>query len=293
MKIYFPISMIACLSVIFAVGSCSLFQTKDSQTALDRLEEQKGRLEIALWDLQLQMDDKNAELKKVMTERDQLAKDNEELKKSLTEKSDQLSKMIATLSSEKQNLERKLATMQKSADVQKAQEDREIASAKTSYDKLMGDLKKEIDDKSVEVQQYKGMLTINIVDRIFFDSGKADIKTQGYSVLNRVGAILKNMPDKVIQIEGHTDDVPIAAEYQNVFPNNWALGSRRAVNVAVYLIDKLNIDPKNIEVISFSKYRPRVPNTSEENRAKNRRIEIVVANRSLYQHLEMEKSLNQ
>jgi chemotaxis protein MotB len=236
---------------------------------------------------------KNAELKKVTTERDQLVQDNDGLKKSLSEKSDQLSKRIAALSSEKQALERKLAILQQTLDTQKAKEDRELANTKATYDQLMGDLKKEVDNKSVEVQQYKGMLTINMVDQIFFDSGKADIRPQGYSVLDRVGAILKTMPDKIIQIEGHTDDVPIAEDYQKIFPNNWALGSRRAVNVAVYFIEKAKIDPTHIEVVSFSKYRPRVPNTSADNRAKNRRIEIVVVNRSVNQLMEMKEGSKQ
>jgi len=192
-----------------------------------------------------------------------------------------------SLTSENQALKKKLADLQQTIDAQKAQEDFEIANTKSSYDQLMSDLKKEVDNKSVEVQQYKGMLTINMVDQIFFDSGKADIKPQGYSVLDRVGAILNTMPDKIVQIEGHTDDVPIGGDLQKIFPNNWALGSRRAVNVSMYFINKAKIDPTRIEVVSFSKYRPRVPNTSAENRAKNRRIEIVVVNRGINQLSEM------
>jgi len=282
--------LFAFFAVIFVLASCSTAQNKKS---MDQLDARKAQLELSEWNLEQQLDTKNAELKKVTAERDQLSQDNDGLKKSLSEKSDQLSKRIASLSTEKQVLEKKLAALQLSLDTQKAKEDRDLANTKSTYDQLMTDLKKEVDNKSVEVQQYKGMLTINMVDQIFFESGKADIKSQGYSVLDRVGAILKTMPDKIIQIEGHTDDVPIAEEYQKTFPNNWALGSRRAVNVAVYFINTVKLDPLNIEVVSFSKYRPRVPNTTTENRAKNRRIEIVVVNRSVHQLMEMKEGTKQ
>jgi chemotaxis protein MotB len=276
--------------MIFGLASCSTAQNKQ---AMERLDAQKAQAELSAWDLQLQLDAKNAELKRVTTERDNLARDNEDLNKSLRAKSDQLSQRIAALSSDKQALEKRIATLQQTLDMQKAKEDRDLANTKSTYDQLMTDLKKEVDNKSVEVQQYKGMLTINMVDQIFFDSGKADIKSQGYSVLDRVGAILKTMPDKIVQIEGHTDDVPIAGDLQKIFPNNWALGSRRAVNVATYFIDKVKLDPMHIEVVSFSKYRPRVPNTSAENRAKNRRIEIVIVNRSINQLMEMKEGSKQ
>jgi chemotaxis protein MotB len=274
----------ACIFAVCALSSCSIFQSKDTQMAKQQIEIQDEQKQEAI---------KDAKLKEMADEMGQLSQDNDILKQSLSSKSDQLSKTISVLMTEKQALEKKIGLLQESLDVQKAQENREIAQTKTAYEQLIGELKKEVADKSIEVQQYKGMLTINMVDQIFFDSGKADIKQQGNSVLNRVGAILKKMPDQIIRIEGHTDDVPIASEYRNYFPNNWSLGSRRAENVALHFIDNDKIDPMRIEVVSFSKYRPRVPNDSEVNRAKNRRIEIILTNRNMSQIAEMKDSIKQ
>ncbi len=191
-----------------------------------------------------------------------------------------------------QPYEKQIADLHKQLDNEKSQEQQAIDKAKQTYEQLAASLKDEIQKDQVTIDQYKGVLTINMVDKIFFDSGRAAIKKEGYSILDRVGKILNGVPEKLIQIEGHTDSVPIAKAYQWKFPNNWALGARRAVNVAVYFEDKVKVDPARIEVMSFSKYRPLLPNSSAANRAKNRRIEIVLVDRSLYQMMEMSKGVS-
>jgi chemotaxis protein MotB len=188
--------------------------------------------------------------------------------------------------------EKQIADLNQQLNNQKLHDQQEIDKTKQTYDQLAASLKDEIQKDQIAINQYKGVLTINMVDKIFFDSGKAVIKKEGYGVLNRVGKILSGVPDKIIQVEGHTDSVPIAEAYKWKYPNNWALGARRAVNVAVYFEDKVKIDPARIEVVSYSKYRPLLPNTTEANRAKNRRIEIVLVDRSLYQLMEMKQGVS-
>ncbi|HPC42297.1 MAG TPA: flagellar motor protein MotB [Spirochaetota bacterium] len=162
-----------------------------------------------------------------------------------------------------------------------------IQSAKNELEKS---LRKEIEQKNIEVQRYRDALTINIADRLFFKSGDATIKKEGYAILDRIGGILKSLPNKIFRIEGHTDDVPIGKNLLIKYPNNWMLGAHRATNVAEYLRMKCDIESTNLVVVTYSSYRPILPNTSEENRAKNRRIEIVVMNRLDYQVQELEKS---
>jgi chemotaxis protein MotB len=74
-------------------------------------------------------------------------------------------------------------------------------------------------------------------------------------------------------VEGHTDDVPIATK---VFPSNWHLSVSRAVNTAFYLITRHGLNPDKIAVVGYSEFKPLVENNSEENRAKNRRVDIVI-----------------
>jgi len=190
---------------------------------------------------------------------------------------------------EEQTLEKKLEDCNKQLDQcakQKTEEDKKLKTDKDTYDQLAASLKNEIQKDEITLNQYKDAVTINIAERVLFDLGKFEIKPQCYPILNKIGKIIKNLPDKFIQVEGHTDDVPIAEAYQWKIPNNWALGARRAINVTIYFIDHFNIDPHKIAVMSFSKYRPLVPNTSKTNRAKNRRIEIVILNKLLFQEIE-------
>lgn len=291
MKKNYFIILIVNLTFLLSLIACNTFSSKDLKKELEQSEVQNAELYLFIRDLQKELDEKNAELKKINQERDELAIANNDLKKSMLESKETLAKRVGTLTAEKQSMEKRMAELKKALEAQKAKEEREIARLKSTNDQLVDSLKKEINDKQIEILQYKGVLTINMMDQIFFDSGRTKIKSAGHSVLDRVGGILKQLPEKIIQIEGHTDDVPIKEEYQDIIPNNWALGARRAINVAVYFIDKLGIDPTRIEIISFSKYRPRVPNTSPENRAKNRRIEIVLTDRGLHQMMEIKEGI--
>ena len=180
------------------------------------------------------------------------------------------------------NLKQEIGSLKTQIERDKYKNEKEVARTKKTNDLLAESLKDEIQKNQITINQYRDVLTINISEEIFFDSGSAEIKKAGYGVLDRIGTILKGFPDKLIKIQGHTDNVLIAESFKNVFPNNWALGATRASNVAGYFESKLKIDPLRLEVASFSKYRPLVPNTSASNRAKNRRIEIVLINRDLY-----------
>jgi len=114
------------------------------------------------------------------------------------------------------------------------------------------------------------------LDEILFDSGKTTIKPQGLEVLERVGSILLDVKDKAISIEGHTDDVPIGAELSKQYPTNWELSAVRATTVARYLQEKIGINPGQLSAIGYGEYQSVASNESEEGRAKNRRIEIVL-----------------
>lgn len=166
-----------------------------------------------------------------------------------------------------------------------AEIEREKKKIEDAYHQLLKSLKDEIEKEEISVQQYKDILVINIAERVLFDLGRAEIKRQYYPILDKIGAILKNQSDKFIQIEGHTDDIPIAPGYQWKVPNNWALGALRAINVTIYFTEHFRINPRMIGVMSFSKYRPLVPNISRANRAKNRRIEIILLGQRLYRQL--------
>ena len=151
-----------------------------------------------------------------------------------------------------------------------------VAEMKHTYDDLVGLMEAEIKRGEVTISELQGQLTVNLVERILFDSGKADIKPGGLEVLRRVGGILKGVADKQIQVEGHTDNVPISPRLKETFPSNWELSTARATTVLRYLQDNAGIDGSRLSAVGFGQYRPRADNATPEGRAQNRRIQIVL-----------------
>ncbi|HEV8662966.1 MAG TPA: OmpA family protein [Candidatus Methylomirabilis sp.] len=153
----------------------------------------------------------------------------------------------------------------------------ELAKLTATYDNLVKDLKKEIEAGEIQVTQYRDLLTVNLVDKILFDSGRTEIKPRGLEVLQRVGDILKGVEGKEIRIEGHTDNVPIGAALAQRFPTNWELSTARATTVARFLQERVGIVAEKISAAGYSQFRPVASNDTEEGRRLNRRIEIVLA----------------
>lgn len=156
------------------------------------------------------------------------------------------------------------------------EKERELLKVKSTYEDLVHELKGEIEKGEIRITQAVDRLSVNMVEKILFDSGKAEIKPQGLKVLKRVGDILKGIPDKQIRVEGHTDNVRIGAKIREKYPTNWELSTARATNVVRYLQDKVGVDKKVLSAAGFSDSRPVAANETEEGKAQNRRIEIVL-----------------
>jgi chemotaxis protein MotB len=106
---------------------------------------------------------------------------------------------------------------------------------------------------------------------VLFPSGKAELNEAGLETLNAVAEAIKNLKDRRIRIEGHTDSVPVGKKSE--FASNWELSSARALAVTRYLQD-LGVDPSRMSAEARSQYAPAVSNKSRTGRARNRRIEI-------------------
>ena len=136
-------------------------------------------------------------------------------------------------------------------------------------------LSKELTDKNVEIEQLKGQLSVRMLDKIVFKSGSADILPQGTEVLDKLADAIKDSTD-TIRVEGHTNDTPISDKLKVKYPSNWELSAARASAVARYFETKHFINPKRLESLGFSMYHPMAPNDSDENKLRNRRVEIVL-----------------
>ncbi len=133
-------------------------------------------------------------------------------------------------------------------------------------------IKAEVQENNISVITDERGIVIRIMDKAFYDTGKADLKEKARATLDKIGPVIKNLPNE-IRIEGHTDNVPINT-YE--FRSNWELSVRRATEVVRYLVERGGIPPERISAAGYAEYRPVAENDSEENRALNRRIEIIV-----------------
>ncbi|OZU89690.1 flagellar motor protein MotS [Virgibacillus indicus] len=107
---------------------------------------------------------------------------------------------------------------------------------------------------------------------ILFDPGEADLLSSGEPFLNKVGALLSEIPNK-IKVEGHTDSQPMSSY---LYPSNWELSGARASSVVRYLINENDFDESRFSIVGYSDTKPLLPNTTPENMSQNRRVEIVV-----------------
>lgn len=136
-------------------------------------------------------------------------------------------------------------------------------------------MQQELADKSVEIEQLRGQLTVRMLDRIVFRSGSADILPEGMAVLDKLVEAVADSTD-IIRVEGHTDDTPISDKLKKKYPSNWELSAARASAVARYIETKHHVNPKRLESLGFSMYHPIAPNDTDENKQRNRRVEIVL-----------------
>lgn len=151
-----------------------------------------------------------------------------------------------------------------------------LAEVQGTYDELVGKLEEEIQRGEVKISELKGKLTVNVVDKILFDSGKAVLKPAGIKVLQQIGDILKSAVDKDVQVEGHTDNVPISGALSQKYPSNWELSTARATTVLHFLQDNAGIPGERLSAIGYGEYQPISSNGTAEGRASNRRIQIVL-----------------
>jgi chemotaxis protein MotB len=128
------------------------------------------------------------------------------------------------------------------------------------------------DDKMVHSEITERGLVIHIKESALFAVGTAHLESKAQMTLNIVAEEIKYVQNH-IRIEGHTDNLPIKTA---LYPSNWELSSARATEVVRYFIENYNIAPDKISALGYGEYRPIRPNNTLENRAQNRRVDIVI-----------------
>ena len=150
--------------------------------------------------------------------------------------------------------------------------DSELQKLEELKAELDAKLKSENLDASIKTSIDKRGLVIRFNNAIIFEPGSAQIKKENEDTLLEIANMLSVM-DNFIRIEGHTDNIPMNSD---LFPSNWDLSSARAVNVVRLFVNNANASPEKLIAVGYGEYRPIADNATEEGRAKNRRIDIIV-----------------
>ena len=145
--------------------------------------------------------------------------------------------------------------------------------------RLESDLKEmdsKLQEQSITLRRTEDLLRVTFVNNLLFDLGSARIREKGSEALSKIAEFLGKQKDKIIQVEGHTDNRPIRGNLLRRYPSNWELSSARAIAIVKFLESK-NISPARMSATGYSFYRPVAKNDTVEGRAKNRRTEILLS----------------
>ena len=130
-----------------------------------------------------------------------------------------------------------------------------------------------LDDKDINIKVDKGVIYIDISDKLLFKSGSYDVTDKAKEVLGKVALVLKNQPDIEFMVEGHTDNVAYKTAVLN---DNWDLSVKRATAIVRILQKQYGLDPAHMAASGRGEYKPVADNSTAEGKAANRRTRIVI-----------------
>ena len=210
-------------------------------------------------DLQAELDRMRDDLERSQATNSELEQKIAQLERTIAEQSARLDELVAERSRNEAEL----------AELRKAQEERE-AELET-YKQLFARLKKLIDAGTIKVVFRKGKMMVAMDSAVLFDSGKSELKDDGKAALDEITAALVSVGDRDFLVAGHTDNVPLARRGMS----NWDLSAQRAVKVVNYMISR-GFPAEHLGAAGFGEFDPVGDNSTDDGRAQNRRIEIVL-----------------
>ncbi len=178
---------------------------------------------------------------------------------------------LANMLKDQSQLQASLAEMESA--LKQVEERKRAAEARVNeFKQLLARFKPLMDSGKLRVKISDGRMVVEVGTDILFASGSAQLSPEGKAAIAEVAAVLAGIEGKRFQVEGHTDNVPIkTAKY----PTNWELAADRALTVTKTMIEA-GLTPDRVSGASFGEFKPAAPNDTPENKARNRRIEIVV-----------------
>lgn len=234
----------------------------------------RKELEAALAEANKQLEGTRGELSAEKGKNKQLTEQVQTLEQKIAELEGnirQLNAQITVLEQQNDDLARKAGATQDELKALRAEKAKRLAELQV-YKDLFGKLKALVDAGTIQVEFRKGRLVVKLSSSILFDSGKTELKAEGQTALAGLAAALKSISDREFIVAGHTDNVPIKTAK---FKTNWDLSTARAVEVVQYLISQ-GMPAKNIGAAGYGENDPVADNATEEGKAQNRRIEVIL-----------------
>lgn len=232
-------------------------------------------LEDELTDSRIQLEQVNAEKGELVVQRDRLVDVLEVLRteqQQLEETNRRLAADIDQLYKRAQQLK---LDLEKHKSVVQLQE-KVIHLLDDTQKTIESSLKEQMATGSVEIVGMQDEVKVVLLDKILYEPGSMEIHEQGKQLLKALADTIRNNPDQMLVVVGHTDSTPISKTLVKKYPSNWELSAARAAAVIRYLQYECDLDPKRLSLQAHSHYRPSASNQTEKGRRLNRRIEIIV-----------------
>ncbi len=245
-----------------------------TQKTFDALKTERDGLEATL-------EEKNKALAELEARQKRLAADKQSLEAQLAEEQekakdlgariDRLHTEMATVTKDKSRLQSSVEEMTRAlAELEKRRAEAE--GRISEFKSLIARFRSLIDAGKLKVKIVEGRMVVVLATDILFGSGSASLSKEGKSAIGEVGQVLASIPKRSFQVEGHTDNVPIASAQ---YPSNWELAAARAITVLKSMVEA-SLPAERISAASFADTRPVAPNDSKDTKAQNRRIEIII-----------------
>ncbi len=240
---------------IFLLSSCVAKRyLTQSQATVASLREDSARLANRIADLQRNISDLNQKIATLNNQNTQLGQLTSEQQSKLTQSQRDLLRQQETL--------KQLQTL--------------LQQQKAKSDELknkMTDALKGFNSNELSVYQKDGKVYVSLSENLLFPSGSAVVNPKGVDALSKLAAVLVINPDVSVNIEGHTDSIPIHGKYQD----NWDLSTARANSIVRILVNNYKVNPRSVTSSGHSYFDPVASNSTAEGRAKNRRTEIILS----------------
>lgn len=270
------LTLLSTLSLLLLASCVSSKKFKKSQEDYQGLQVRYQTLESNLNDCNSQTAALQKEKEDLQTKVSNLNKEMEFVKQNYTQALSQLENLSVLSKQQAESIRQSLQNIgAKDAYIQTLQQ--QMAYKDSLNMALVMNLKGAIgnmDDEDINIKVDKGVVYIDISDKLLFSSGRYEVTTKAKEVLGKVAKVLKNQPDIEFMVEGHTDNVQYKGNA--VLLDNWDLSVKRATSVVRLLQKDYGLDPMKMSAAGRGEYHPVADNSTAEGKAQNRRTRIVI-----------------